>query len=186
MRARVETVSEFLSREEQAALNDWAMIALQNRWLDNSTSAAVGRLTTRMYGDRFETPPVALNILCRIRRLLGLNDTPIIDGHGRDGIVVTYTYPGGSVVPHYDPPTPQGAALRCNIVTQAADSGGDLFVDGTRVPVTERELHCYAVSAWQHWVEEVTGDTPRIVWMFGFGVSLSDWESGTIRLEREQ
>lgn len=183
MRARIETVKDFISLDEQAELNNWALLAVQNKWLDTSTAFASGRLTTRMYGDRFETPRVALSILSKVREQLGLKDAPIIDGHGRDGIVVSYTYPGGFVHPHFDPPTLQGAALRCNIITQAPDSGGSLFVDGKRVLVAERELHCYAVSAWEHWIEEVTGDTPRILWMFGFGVPLDDWENGVIKMD---
>jgi hypothetical protein len=183
MRARVEIIKDFLSKDEMAQLNAWASLAVNKCWLDASTTAAINRLTTRMYGDRFETPPVALEVFAKIRQRIKLGNAPLIEGHGRDGIVVSYTYPEGSVSPHYDPPTPQGAALRCNIITQAADAGGELYVDGERVFVGVGDLHCYAVSAWQHSVSRVMGTTPRILWMFGVGVDLAEWENGKLECQ---
>lgn len=184
--ARVEVIKGFLNAEECAVLNAWSEQGVKNKWLDlgrdRENHKYTSRLTTRMYGDRFETPEIVFSIIERIRDLLGLPDAPVIEGHGRDGFVVSYTYPGGDIYPHIDPPPQTLSALRCNIVSQAPDDGGELWVADQRVVVGAGDLHCYLVTENTHYVTEVKGQTPRILWMFGFCVSPVDWESGKIQV----
>lgn len=184
---RIEVIPNFATSFEVSALNAWAELGVTKRWLDIGVSKntfATKRVTSRFYPDRYQYPKVALNLSKRVRESVGVGAYPLIKGHGRNGIVVSYTYPGGDVHKHRDPKSIDNTAtLRCNILTQKADSGGLLFVEGQKIDVAVGDLHCYLVSEHEHWATEVEGGTPRIMWMFGAHVPAEDWNSGKIKVQ---
>jgi hypothetical protein len=183
---RIEVISNFASKEELKALNDWVNLGVQNKWLDvgvGTQGTTDKRLTSRMYGNRYKYPQVVKDLSTRIRNFVGINMYPLIEGHGRDGVVVSCTFAKGDVYKHKDPKSETGVAtLRCNILTQKADEGGVLFVDGQQIDFEVGDLHCYLVSEHEHWATEVKGNTPRIMWMFGAHVPAEDWNSGKIKV----
>lgn len=185
---RVEVVKGFLPKSECRFLVEWAMLGVKSGWLSTGVSRGAptnDRFTSRMYGDRFTTPPEILAISERVRAFCGISEYPLIDGpsHGRDGIVVSYTKPGGDVYKHRDPTAEDGTpTLRCNIMAQSHESGGALFVDGQQVDVGVGDLHCYLVSEHYHQVTPTGGNTPRIMYMFGAHVPAEDWNSGKIKV----
>ena len=194
---RIERHKNFLTPDECAALNAWVDKAVENKWLDlgltvRSLDSDIKlldyeykkRVTSRMYGSRFEYPDIALEISNRIRKFCGVDSYGLIDdGHGKNGIVVSCTFPGGDVYLHRDPQSKDNlAALRCNVMTRAADAGAELYVGGRLVDIEVGELHCYLASEFEHKVTEVQGDTSRILWMFGAYVPAQDWESGKIQV----
>jgi hypothetical protein len=184
---RIERYKNFLSVEECAALNAWVDEGVQNKWLDvgisGSNNQYTKRLTNRMYGHRFEYPQLVRNISERIRSFCGVDDYQIIDLHGQNGVVVSCTFGGGDVYPHRDPKQGYLSALRCNVMTRAADAGAELYVGGEHIDIGVGELHCYLASEFEHKVTEVQGNTPRVLWMFGAAVPAKDWESGKIKVE---
>ena len=183
---RIDIYPNFATSEEIAALNEWAELGVKNGWLDlsidNKLKLTSSRLTSRLYPNRYTYPQVVRNVSARVRKFVGIENYPHIIGHGRDGVVVTYTKPGGGVYKHTDPRSLDGeATLRCNLLTQKADSGSQLYVDGTPVNINAGDLHCYLVSEHEHWLTPVEGNTPRIMWMFGAHVPAEDWNGGKIR-----
>jgi hypothetical protein len=185
---RLEITPNFITQEECALLNAWVYEGVSKKWLDKGFDSSVHftdkRLTSRPYGHRFTYPKEVIDLSNKIKRFVGISNYPIIQGHGKDGIVVSYTKPGGSVHAHVDPKIPETgwySALRCNIMTQAAEENGDLFVDGIKINIKAGDLHCYLASDFEHYVTEVKGNTPRILWMFGAYVPKEDWENGTIK-----
>jgi len=182
---RLEIARNFLTPEECAELNEWAVEGVRHGWLDTGISrgsATRTRLTSRMYGSRFTTPEIVSTVSEKIRQYVGVQDYPLIAGHGRDGVVVSCTYNNGDVYEHQDPRSSIGlATLRCNVMTQKPISGGILCLEGQEVPLEARDLHCYLSSEHKHFVTEVFGDTPRILWMFGAHVPLKDWNSEKIK-----
>jgi hypothetical protein len=192
---RIERHKNFLTLEECTALNAWVDKGVENKWLDVGVSRRwdLGmplwdhkykkRATSRMYSHRFEYPQIALDISNRIRSFCGISTTPLIEGHGKNGIVVSCTFTGGDVYPHRDPQSKDNlAALRCNVMTRAADAGAELYVGGQLVDIEVGELHCYLASEFEHKVTEVQGDTSRVLWMFGAYVPTQEWESGKIQV----
>ena len=177
---RLEITRNFLTLEECAALNEWAVEGIKHGWLDMGISRGDltrTRLTSRMYGARFTTPEIVVTVSEKIRRYVGVQDYPLIAGHGRDGVVVSCTYNNGDVYEHQDPRSPTGlATLRCNVMTQKPVSGGLLHLEGQEVPLEAGDLHCYLASEHRHLVTKVSGDIPRILWMFGAHVPLEDWD----------
>ena len=185
---RLERYKNFLTPEECAALNTWVDKGVENKWLDLGISswdlAYTKRVTSRLYSSRFEYPDTALEISNRIRKFCGVNSYGLIDdGHGKNGIVVSCTFPGGDVYLHRDPQSKDNlAALRCNVMTRAADAGAELYVGGQLVDIEVGELHCYLASEFEHKVTEVQGDTSRVLWMFGAYVPAQAWESNDIKV----
>jgi hypothetical protein len=177
---RLEITRNFITPDECALLNAWVYKGVANKWLAMGVHTDK-RLTSRMYGHRFEYPNEVLDLSCKIRSFAGIANYKLI-WVGRDGIVVSYTPPGGDVFSHKDPKSSIGySALRCNIMTQAADDGGELFVDGNKINIGVGDLHCYLASDFEHYVTEVKGNTPRILWMFGACVPKEHWENGEIK-----
>lgn len=168
----------FVEKDECDELNQWVELGVKNKYLDCGISRNSGweykqRLTTRNYGDRFNYPSVVFNIFNRITNFLNLHHLEkSVVGGGKDGVVVTYTLPGGDAYKHTDPMEGDNHVLRCNVMTQAADDGAELFVGGRKIDVAVGDLHCYLPSYLPHYVTEVKGNTPRIMWMFGYQCSI--------------
>lgn len=188
----VFVLKNFLSQEEIAGLNSFVDVGIEQKYLDTGISQGkhqyTKRLTTRMYGNRFLYPDAVYSVFSRITDRLRLHDLKkSVAGGGRDGVVVSCTYPGGDVYAHKDPREDDGKldVLRCNILTQAADSGGVLQVGGVPITLQAGDLHCYLASDVVHSVSTVEGDTPRILWMFGYQISKSDWNLRVQKLSEE-
>jgi hypothetical protein len=170
-------VNNFLSTDECNQLNDWVDLGVKNKWLDNGISQGSvwqykNRLTTRNYGDRFEYSDVVYAVFERITERLQLNNlSKSIVGAGKDGVVVSCTFPNGDVYPHVDPKEGELEVLRCNIMTRKADTGGNLYVGGNKIDINVGDLHCYLPSTIEHYVTEVKGQTSRVLWMFGYQCS---------------
>lgn len=123
------------------------------------------RLTNRSSGN-IEYPASVYALGQKVRSTLGLLDTPIHDaGHGKDGVVVSITLPGGDVYSHVDaPPIGGGHVLRCNVLL----SGGEhlVGVNGVDYAIRTGDLMCYLVSLYAHRVPAVTH--LRTMLMYGF------------------
>lgn len=180
---------QFLALAECEALNAWVDEGVEKKWLDVGISRGSGwtykdRLTTRNYGDRFEYPPLVHHVFDKIADLLGLQGVPkSVVGGGRDGVVVSYTRPFGDVYKHKDPMEGGLHVLRCNVMTRAADAGAELFIDGKKIDIGVGDLHCYLASDVEHYVTTAEGNTPRIMWMFGYQMSKEQWQR---KVEKEK
>jgi hypothetical protein len=181
---RLEITRNFITPSECVLLNAWVYEGVNKGWLDIGLckgKVTNKRLTSRFYGDRFEYPQEIMDIAKKVRSFVGVSNYPIINDHGKNGIVVSCTKPGGDVYKHQDPKERGMSALRCNVITQDADDGAELFIDDNKVDIKAGDLHCYLASDFEHYVTEVKGNTPRILWMFGAYVLKNDWENGVIK-----
>jgi hypothetical protein len=179
---RILLTPNFISKETCAALNAWVDEGVEKKWLDAGVVPGTGwacknRFTTRKYTSRFEYPPVVREVFDQISAKLGLHNVPTSTvGGGKDGVVVSCTFPGGSIFSHTDAMEGDNLhVLRCNIMTRDSDAGGDLYIGGNKVDVGVGDLHCYLPSAIEHYVTPVEGKTSRIMWMFGYKMSLEDF-----------
>jgi hypothetical protein len=172
----------FIEKDTCNQLNDWVDLGVKNKWLDLGISRNSGwkynkRVTTRNYGNRFDYPPLVHQVFNKITNKLELQDLPkSVTGAGKDGVVVSCTFPGGDVYPHKDPKEGELEVLRCNIMTRNSDDGGELFIGGKKINVGVGDLHCYLPSDTEHYVTEVKGQTPRIMWMFGYQIAKEKWQ----------
>lgn len=172
-------IKNFLDQSTCNQLNDWVELGVKNEWLGKGLNVATmgwdckTRFTTRNYADRFDYPTVVYEVSDKITQALNIQDLQkSVIGGGKDGIVVSYVLPNGDVHKHMDPKEGDLEVLRCNVLTSAADAGGYLVVNGKKIDIEVGDLHCYLASNVEHEVTTVEGDTPRILWMFGYQCSI--------------
>lgn len=168
----VKVFKHFLSEKECTELNKVAEKGIAEGWvsvgIDRLNPHYTKRYTSRMHMANAEYPQIVHDTSKKVRQFVGVDEFPIITGHGKDGVVVSVTFKGGDVHPHRDPKSLDGlATYRCNVLTQANEEGCDLYVGGKKIDIDVGDLHCYMVSEIEHYVTEAKGDTPRIMWMFG-------------------
>lgn len=173
----VRIIKNFLTKEECASLNEITLQGIKDGWVGDGIqdykSGYKLRLTSRIYDPQY--PQFVYSMADKVRKAAGVDQYPIIDGHGSGGVVTSITYCGGSVYAHKDPRAADGTpTYRCNVLTQANEDGAELYVNGQKIDIGVGDLHCYAVSELTHYATEAKGPTPRIMWMFGAHVPLQD------------
>lgn len=176
--AKVVIIQNFLSAQECAELNAWTDAGIASNWLSfgidtsKGDKSYAGRLTTRGYEDRFEFPALAHQISARITDRLGLSTYSKSDNGNEFGIVNAVMVPGSHTIKHLDPKEDNGVChvYRCNVVTRAAEQGGELVIGGNTIALNPGDLHCYPVTLYPHAVTEVGGNTSRVLWMFGYQI----------------
>ena len=79
---RLERHKNFLTQQECSILNAWVDEGVEKKWLDVGISRGYNkytkRVTSRLYGDRFEYPQIVLDLSNRIRAFCGVNSYGII------------------------------------------------------------------------------------------------------------
>lgn len=186
---QVLLVPNFITAEEIQALKDWTNQAvvdgqfvdgITGDWDNKEFSRTKKRLTNRM-SQNINYPELVKTLQDRIRQSIPLTaEAPVIENHGKDGVVVSVTYNDGDVYKHKDPGVGEGVVgLRCNILASKADSGGTVHVEDKTYDLNEGDMMCYLVTELYHSVEVCNGDNPRTLFMFGFVVNKDSWNNQT-------
>jgi hypothetical protein len=182
---QVLLVPNFITAEEIQVLKDWANKAVTDGqfvdgvtgdWDKKEFSTTKKRLTNRM-SPKIDYPDLVKTLQDRIRQTIPLTaNAPVIEGHGKDGVVVSVTYNDGDVYKHKDPSVGEGVVgLRCNILASKAENGGTVHVEDKTYDLNEGDMMCYLVTELYHSVEVCHGDNPRTLFMFGFVVDKDAW-----------
>jgi len=182
---QVLLVPNFITAEEIQILKDWANQAVTDGqfvdgitgdWDKKEFNTTKKRLTNRM-SQNINYPELVKTLQDRIRQTVPLiAKAPVIEGHGKDGVVVSVTYNDGDVYKHKDPSVGEGVAgLRCNILASKAESGGTIHVEDKTYDLNEGDMMCYLVTELYHSVEVCHGDNPRILFMFGFVTNIAEF-----------
>lgn len=184
---QVLLVPNFITAEEVQVLKDWANQAvvdgqfvdgITGDWDKKEFDRTKKRLTNRM-SQNINYPELVKTLQNRIRQTVPLTaEAPVIEGHGKEGVVVSVTYNDGDVYKHKDPSVGEGiAGLRCNILASQAESGGIVHVEDKTYNLNEGDMMCYLVTELYHSVEVCHGDNPRTLFMFGFVVDQKNWNN---------
>ena len=183
----VIVIRNFASAEEVQILKDWQVKAVkEGQFVDGITgdwdtkefSTTKKRLTNRM-SQNINYPDLVQTLQDRIRQTFPiLTNAHLIEGHGKNGVVVSVTYNDGDVYKHKDPSVGEGVVgLRCNILSSKAESGGTIHVEDKTYDLNEGDIMCYLVTELYHSVEVCHGDNPRTLFMFGFIVDENSWKN---------
>jgi hypothetical protein len=183
----VIVIRNFASAEEVQILKDWQAKAVEEgqfvdgvtgNWETKEFGRTKKRLTNRM-SQNINYPELVKTLQDRIRQTVPLTaEAPVIENHGKDGVVVSVTYNDGDVYKHKDPGVGEGVAgLRCNILASKAQSGGIVHVEDKTYDLNEGDMMCYLVTELYHSVEVCHGDNPRTLFMFGFVVDGDSWNN---------
>jgi hypothetical protein len=194
MSIKVAVVRNYLDADSCKHLNQWVLDAIAQGKIGTGITLADGgdgsifklveaplRYTSRIYSDNYEYPHLIKEIFTRIKTELNLKNAVVSANGGRDGVVVSCTYPGGDVHLHKDPKEGAGVSLlRVNILSKAAQSGGTIHVEDGVFNLEQGDMMAYLVDEYEHYVEPVEGNDPRIMWMFGLLLPKQLWETGII------
>jgi hypothetical protein len=194
MSIKVAFVRNYLDKDSCERLNQWVLEAITQGKIGRGITTAEGvhyssgsrvvaehRYTSRMYSENYEYPPLVKDIFTKIKTELNLKNAVVSANGGRDGVVVSCTYPGGDVYLHKDPK--EGSAvslLRVNILSKAATDGGSIHVEDAVFNLQQGDMMAYLVDEYEHYVEPIESGGPRIMWMFGLLIPKHLWESGII------
>jgi hypothetical protein len=184
---QVLLVPNFINAEEIQVLKNWTNQAvidgqfvdgITGDWNKKEFDRTKKRLTNRM-SHNINYPELVKTLQERIRQVVPLTaEAPVIEGHGKNGVVVSVTYNDGDVYKHKDPSVGEGVVgLRCNILASKAQNGGTIHVEDKTYNLNEGDMMCYLVTELYHSVEVCNGDNPRTLFMFGFVVDKDGWNN---------
>lgn len=176
---RIDKHKSFITEEERLSLLSWVSNNKDTYFKDGISRGRGGyklRATTRLFEGSIDYPDLVSSIQSRIMELYNIPDN-LVEKLGGSVNIIVITKPKGDTYSHTDPILNKGHAVRFNIVLQEADEGGLLFVNNRQIKLSEKELHCYCATRWEHSVSEVRGDTDRVIIIFGFEIG-DDWERG--------
>lgn len=194
MSIKVAVVRNYLDTASCEILNQWVIDAVAQDKIGLGITTPPGahytqpervtakhRFTSRMYSGNYVYPALVTDIFTRIKTELNLKNAAVSTNGGRDGVVVSCTYPGGDVYKHLDPKEGSGVSLlRVNILSKAADSGGLIHVEDSTFSLQPGDMMAYLVDEYEHLVEPVESGGPRIMWMFGLLLPKHLWEAGIV------
>jgi hypothetical protein len=173
-------VRDYISKEECDLLTKWAMEAVEagqfvdgvsGNWETKEFTRVKTRLTNRM-SDRVHYCETVYAIQKKLRNDFDkISNAPLIEDHGKDGVVVSITYNDGDVYKHKDPSVGDGlSGARFNILSSVPEQGGLIHVEDKTYQMNPGDLMAYLVTDFYHSVEKCCGESPRIMFMFGFCV----------------
>jgi hypothetical protein len=185
----VNVVRNYLDKDKCELLNAWVRGNLAQGNIKNGITGdchkqifyvAKLRYTTRL-SKEYKYPQLVRDIHKQIETEFNLTKwAKPKHKHGKDGVVVSATMPGGDVYLHHDPVDNQEPkhTLRCNILTSET-KGGLIWVNGESYQLKKGDMMQYLVSKYDHSVETVIGQDGdlRIMWMFGWYVDGDEWEA---------
>jgi predicted 2-oxoglutarate/Fe(II)-dependent dioxygenase YbiX len=181
---KVCVVNAATTPEELTVIKTWALTRVaagdfkEARTETGTTSA---RLTNSHKKDS-QYPIEIYNIRQRLISDYKLQNAALLD-YATDGIVVSLIYDGGDVFRHKDTfllneGQADTAVLRCNLLVEAAETGGNVIVDGVVYPLNAGDVIMYPATDYNHEVTTCHGATPRILVMFGFLLPVGVWQTG--------
>lgn len=181
----VKIVKNFISDDEVKVLNQWTLDNYTQPYFVDpkmNRDSVQTRFTTRhAYGRceeyqdyKVQYPKEVYDIQKRLINYLKIKENTIAPWPSfTDGIVTTIALPPGSCCKHTDPIYFDNTyTLHCNFVTQNPKNGGVTYVEDIPYKFEENDMVMYITSHLEHEVTEISGDIPRILWVYGFGISL--------------
>ncbi len=177
---QVLVIRNYATKEECDLLTRWTLQAVEDgqfvdgvsgNWDTKEFTRVKTRFTNRM-SDRINYCDTIYSIQKRLRNdFEKISSAPVIEGHGKDGVVVSVTYNDGDVYKHKDPSVGEGlSGARFNILSSVPEDGGLIHVEDKTYQMNPGDLMAYLVTDLYHSVERCYGESPRILFMFGFCV----------------
>lgn len=179
----VKIIPNFIMQEEAAILNDYTFNSInENKFECGRTSFNGNKHLVSRFNKNLVFPEVAMQIKNRVQKLLRLENNDTNTLWNKSGIVVNCSFNGAKVIPHKDVRQGNKSLLRCNILSSAADKGGVLTVENEEFKLDALSMYLCLVSEYTHSVSTIEGNSPRILWQFGFNVDQKDWEDKVSKL----
>jgi hypothetical protein len=182
----VKVIPNFITKNEALVLNAFVLESVANKQFSNGMASyglnKDGVHVVSRFNKNLEFPETAFLIKKRIQNLLVLDDKDTNTNWNISGIVVNCSFNEAQVVPHKDARPNNKSLLRCNVLSSAAEKGGVLTVEEKEFKLNVLSMYLCLVSEYTHSVSKIEGNSPRILWQFGFNVDQKDWEDKVSKL----
>jgi hypothetical protein len=161
----IEIVREFISPTVQTVLQTWATDMLPHLRPNP-------RGKERFFRQVEELPFVPLEYTTARKRLQAKLKVSDDQRECEFGWFLGSIGDGGFIHQHMDRAAPGRRHLRCNLIVQAPDCGGEPVIEDRIYTCEERMLLCFFPSEQRHRCEPVSGPRRRIVCSFGYLVPM--------------
>lgn len=172
----IKIISNFLNESDRIVMCNWA---LENYEKDFFYSPRMNpkylgtRRTTRSRKtnkEDFSYPQNAYDVQNKILNYFKITEYKYPPGF-KDGIVCGVGRKGDAVYNHSDPVHYENTyTLHANFIVQKPESGGVTIIDGKEYNIDQNDLLLFVPSHLDHEVNEVVGDTKRVLWCYAFCV----------------
>lgn len=159
----VAFVDDFVSERDRRALLEWAHERFREgriRW-----KTAHRNYATTKIGD--DACPEHERLRQQVLELMDLPDSAIYEGS-----FIAFHGPGGEVVSHTDGAPPGMAQVRCNVMLEPGEEGGELLIADQRVRLSPGGAWVFFSSDVKHGCSPLRGSTTRVFCAFLFRVPL--------------
>jgi hypothetical protein len=186
----VKIVKNFITDQEVKVLNQWTLDHYKNPYFIDARmneDEEKTRFTTRHADERYgeyqdykvQYPKEVYDVQKRLFNYLKVKENTIAPWPSfTDGIVTTIAFPPGSCCKHIDSVYYENTyTLHCNFVTQNPESGGITYVEDISYQFDKNDMIMYITSHLEHGVTEISGNVPRILWVYGFCINLLELNS---------
>ncbi len=168
----VFVIKDFVNKELDA-LNTWALDNYTKPFFKDSNMGIPGTgFTTRYNSEKDEIikfPKEAYEIKEKIVKALDIKSYKNPFRLQNNEIVCNIAFNDAEIRKHKDPIWyPETYTFHCNILSSKSEQGGNTYINDELFSVNAGDLLCYDVSNKEHVVDKVIGDSPRILWIFGF------------------
>lgn len=163
----VAFLDDFIAEPDRLALLEWARARHRAGPLEWRTEHR-NYATITIRGDG---PPEHERLRARVVELLDLPPSAIYEGS-----FIAFHGPGGEVVSHTDGAPPGKAQLRCNVMLEPGQEGGELLIADERVRMPAGGAWVFFSSDVHHGCTPLGGREHRVFCSFLFRVNL--WDLG--------
>lgn len=176
MMSKSFVLRNFLFLNEVKELNQWTINNCHQHFFedagmdpDNPNTRFTTRFPNESVAPNIDYPEIAHTVRKRIVKYFHLENCKSPSSYSH-GIVNGIGYSGGRIEEHIDPTYyPNTKTVHFNAITQQADVGGHTIIGGVEYnDIKPTDLLIYQVSEIHHEVTVTKGNTPRILWVFGF------------------
>lgn len=172
-------VEKYVDKQVLNNLNKWTLENCEKEYYSISLMNNIKtRYTTRQCVNNktdhlFDYPNFVYNIQQKI-----IEDFNLENFHkafiGKNGIVNGIGYKNDYICEHTDPTWVENTkTYHFNIISQKPEEGGITIINGIPHDINEGDLLVYNVSDCPHKVTRSNGNIPRILWVFGFCIDIS-------------
>jgi hypothetical protein len=161
-------IENIITAQEKNTLLEWITDNKEGEYFKWSDHPGTIRRTTR-FSDVVVYPELAFDIQKRIKEALGITSNYYPDYPF--GMVATYGQADDECSFHTDPVCYENHfTFHCVLLLSKSEEGGVPIIGDTMYHMEECDVLCYPVSEIPHGTTKVTGNKPRILWIFGYSI----------------
>lgn len=174
MKIEPKLVKSLINHQECDSLSKWIFLNMSQGYFQKADHPGCNRMTTRgVELDTIPFPPLAFIIQERIHDHFGLDNYEVKYPFYHNAMVASYGFTPDCCEAHKDPRYYEGfTTFHCLSLLSQPEKGGTPVIDGIEYPMDKGDVLWVPVSECEHGTTLLEGNTPRLLWIFGFSVKV--------------